>query len=85
MSETTPCYIYRSKKTAELYLFLAKEDDFDTVPAEVMKNFGMPEKAMELELSAQSKLARSKPEEVIRNLKERGFHIQLPPPKTPGA
>jgi len=85
MSETTPCYIYRSKKTAELYLFLAKEDDFDTVPPEIMKSFGMPEKAMELQLTAQSKLARGKPEEVIRNLREHGFHIQLPPSKIPSA
>jgi uncharacterized protein YcgL (UPF0745 family) len=80
MSETTPCYIYSSKKQYELYLFLAKEDDFECVPEEVMKNLGQLEKAMELELTEQSKLARSKPEEVIRNLRERGFHIQMPPP-----
>jgi uncharacterized protein len=81
MSKSTTCHIYRSKKTAELYLFLAKEDDFECVPEDVMKYFGIPEKSMELELNEESKLARSKPEEVIHNLKERGFHLQLPPPK----
>lgn len=80
MSETTPCYIYRSKKKLEMYLFLAREDDFDCVPEELMKGLGGLEKAMELELTAQSKLARSNPEEVIANLNSRGFHIQMPPP-----
>ena len=80
MSKTTPCYIYRSKKQLEMYLFLAEEDDFECIPEEVLKALGQLEKAMELELTAESKLARSKPEEVIHNLKERGFHIQMPPP-----
>lgn len=80
MSETTPCYIYRSKKQLDMYLFLAEEDEFECVPEEVLKALGQLEKAMELELTEESKLARSKPEEVIHNLKERGFHIQMPPP-----
>ncbi len=79
MSKSTTCHVYRSKKTAELYLFLAKEDDFECVPAEIMKGFGMPEKAMELELTPESKMARSNPVEVIQRLKEHGFHLQLPP------
>jgi uncharacterized protein len=79
MADTINCHIYRSKKTAELYLFLAKEDDFECVPPEVMKGFGLPEKAMELELGPDSKMARSKPAEVLENLKQRGFHLQLPP------
>lgn len=80
MSEATPCYIYRSKKQLEMYLFLAEEDDFECVPEEVRKALGVLEKSMEIELTEDSKLARSKPAEVIANLKERGFHIQMPPP-----
>jgi len=80
MSEATPCYIYRSKKQLEMYLFLAEEDDFECVPEEVRKALGALEKSMEIELTEDSKLARSKPAEVIANLKERGFHIQMPPP-----
>ncbi|MGM0594830.1 MAG: YcgL domain-containing protein [Pseudomonadota bacterium] len=80
MPDSTPCYIYRSKKRVEMYLFLAEEDDFESVPEEVRNGLGQLEKAMELELTPESKLARSQPEEVIRNLKERGFHIQMPPP-----
>ncbi len=80
MSESTTCFIYRSSKKDELYLFLATEDDFECVPEEVMKAFGAPKKAMELQLTPGMKMARSKAEEVIANLKERGFHLQMPPP-----
>jgi len=79
-TETTHCYIYRSKRKDELYLFLAKEDDFETVPEQLRKSFGQLEKAMELDITQESKLARSDAAEVIANLKEHGFHIQLPPP-----
>jgi uncharacterized protein YcgL (UPF0745 family) len=80
MSDPTTAYIYRSSKKEELYLFLAKEDDFECVPPEVMKGFGAPRKAMELEITPDMKMARSKPDEVAANLKERGFHLQMPPP-----
>jgi uncharacterized protein YcgL (UPF0745 family) len=80
MPDTTTCYIYRSSKKDELYLFIAEEDDFECVPEEVMKAFGAPKKAMELELTPETKMARSKPAEIIANLKERGFHLQMPPP-----
>ena len=80
MAEITHCYIYRSKRKDELYLFLAKEDDFECVPEVLRKSFGQLEKAMELDITPESKLARSDAAEVIANLKERGFHIQMPPP-----
>lgn len=80
MAETTHCYIYRSKRKDELYLFLAKENDFDCVPEAIRSSLGQLEKAMELDLTPETKLARSEAAEVIKNLKEHGFHIQLPPP-----
>jgi len=80
MAETIHCIIYRSKRKNELYLFLAKEEDFDCIPEGIRKSLGELEKAMELDLTPESKLARSDVAEVIKNLKEHGFHIQLPPP-----
>jgi uncharacterized protein YcgL (UPF0745 family) len=80
MSNTTTCYVYRGNRKSELYLFLAEEDNFDCVPEEVMKGFGRPTKTMELELTAETKMTRSKPADILAGLKERGFHLQLPPP-----
>ena len=80
MPDSTTCYIYRSSKKHETYLFLTKEDDFSCLPDELIKAFGVPKKAMELELTAETKMARSNPVEVLTNLKEKGFYLQMPPP-----
>jgi len=79
MADATTCHIYRSSKKEELYLFLAKEDDFECVPAEVIKGFGKPQKAMVLELTPETRMARSNAPDVLANLKQHGFHLQLPP------
>jgi len=74
------CFIYRSRKKDGLYLFVSAEDDFSRVPATVMSYFGKPERAMELELTPDRRLARADAAEVIAKLNENGFYIQLPPP-----
>ena len=79
MSDPITCHVYRGNRKSELYLFLAEEDNFECVPDEVMKGFGRPTKAMELELTPETKMARSKPADIIAGLKERGFHLQMPP------
>ncbi len=73
------CVVYRSPKRDLLYLFVREKDVFDDVPAEVMRGFGPPEFAMELELEPGRQLAQANADEVIANLKARGFHIQMPP------
>lgn len=79
MSESLPCVIYRSLRKDGLYLFVLEEGNFETVPENVMQHIGQMEKAMELELTPGRKLARGDATEVINNLKQRGFHIQMPP------
>lgn len=79
MSEITPCFIYRSSKKEECYIFLPEQDAFDDIPAEVMKGFGTPEFVMELPLEPERKLARTTTEEVLANFERHGFHLQLPP------
>ncbi len=79
MSDTTLCYIYRSLRKDGLYLFVLEEDEFDCIPESVMTHVGKLEKAMELELHPDLKLARGSADEVLANLKERGFHLQMPP------
>jgi uncharacterized protein len=79
MSETIHCHIYRSLRKDGLYLFLLEEADIERLPDAVKKGVGKLEKAMELDISPDRKLARSDPAEVIANLKAQGFHLQLPP------
>ena len=77
------CWIYRSPKKDEMYLYLAKEDDFDVVPEELLKRFGTPAQIMALELTPERKLAREDVEKVKANLTDKGFHLQMPPTLVP--
>jgi len=75
------CYIYRSRKKDEMYLYLRDKDDFSVVPAELMPYFLNPEFVFELELDPERTLARENVNQVMANLESQGFHLQLPPGK----
>ena len=79
-----PCWVYRSPHKQEMYLYLSEEDAFDKVPAALMERFGPPILVIELELSADRKLAREDVNAVMTNLRGQGFHLQLPPQLQPG-
>ena len=72
------CFIYRCSRKEDLYIYLAEKDDFSRVPAEVMRGLGITEFAMELELTPEKKLAKEDASTVLRNLEDKGFHLQLP-------
>ena len=72
------CFIYRCSRKEDLYIYLAEKDDFSRVPAEIMRGLGITEFSMELELTSKQKLAKEDVATVIRNLEEKGFHLQLP-------
>lgn len=71
------CYIYRSERKADTYLYVAKKDDFSDVPDELMKAFGAPEYSFQLELTSDRSLAKEDPKEVLKNLEEQGYHLQM--------
>ncbi len=77
---TMQCYIYRSPRKADAYLYLAQKDDFDAVPAELMRVFGPPEFCFDFELTSERRLAQEEAVEVLRNLETRGFHLQMATP-----
>lgn len=75
------CAIYRSSKKDQTYLFVAKRDDFSSVPEPLMKSFGKPVLSMMIPLKADSRLAVSDPQKVMAALREQGYYLQLPPPQ----
>jgi len=77
------CWIYKSSKKDEMYLYLARKDDFDAVPELLMARFGNPSLVMELELDEQRQLARADVTTVMRRLTEEGYYLQMPPKLTP--
>lgn len=78
-AEALPCWIYRSSRKNEMYLYLPEEGDFARVPEALMRLFGVPTLVMELRLHPQRPLARDDVDQVLNNLRSRGFHLQMPP------
>jgi uncharacterized protein YcgL (UPF0745 family) len=79
MSSELPCWIYRSPRKDEMYLYITKQDDFSCVPKALMGRFGKPLFVMNITLTEQRQLAREDVALVISNLRSQGFHLQMPP------
>ncbi len=73
------CFIYKSLKKNELYLYLKQKDDFSELPEPLLDSLGKLEFVMDLELTPERKLAREDVTHVIASLNEKGFFIQMPP------
>ena len=79
MSDVLDCWIYKSPRKDEMYLYLAAEEDFECVPRELLDHFGAPWFVMQLALERRRPLAREDVDTVMQNLREQGFHLQMPP------
>ena len=80
------CNVYKSAKTANLYLYVARDVGLVHVPEALLEKFGEPELALTIDLHPARTLAREDPTKVIAAIEENGFYLQLPPqpyiPKT---
>ena len=72
------CYIYRCSRKEDLYIYLVEKDDFSRVPAEIISGLGITEFSRELEITADTRLAKEDMSTVMKNLEDKGFHLQLP-------
>lgn len=79
------CFIYKSLKKNELYLYLQNKDDFSEIPEPLFKSLGKIEFVMELEITPERKLAREDADKVLASLQNKGFFVQMPPTVIPGA
>jgi uncharacterized protein YcgL (UPF0745 family) len=79
-TQPVTCWIYRSSRNADTFLYLRRPDAFDELPVALRERFGRPEFVMTLGLTATRKLARNNARQVMQDLAEQGFHLQLPPP-----
>ncbi len=79
------CFIYKSLKKQELYLYLPNKDDFSAIPEPLLTSFGHIEFVMELEITPERKLARENTHNVLSSLQEKGFFVQMPPTIIPNA
>ncbi len=77
MSKPLTCFIYRSERKADTYLYLLEKDNFSSVPDALLSVFGEPEFSFEFELSQDRQLAKEDPAEVYANLNQQGYHLQI--------
>ena len=73
------CWIYKGSRRAETYLYLPTEGDTSQVPVALVDAMGTLVLVMELSLSQELDLARASAEQVMRDIEERGYYLQMPP------
>lgn len=76
------CYIYRCSRKEDMYIYLPERDDFSRIPPAIMKGIGYATFAMELDITPDTRLARENASDILANIEERGFHLQLPSTET---
>lgn len=74
------CYIYKSPKKADTYLYLSKKESFADVPQALLDMFGRPNFVFTMNLTAERSLAQADTTTVLAELESKGFYLQLPPP-----
>ena len=75
------CDIYKSNALADAYLYVDQKDGLSRVPAELLERFNNPELVTRIKLTPERKLARAQAESVMKSIFDRGYYLQMPPPK----
>ena len=73
------CRVYRSPRKEQMYLYVDSAEDLSRVPEELLAHFGTPEPVMLLKLDSDRTLARADVGEVMEQVLERGYYLQMPP------
>jgi uncharacterized protein len=76
------CFVYASQRKPNTYVWLHTRDGFDVLPEPLTLMLGELRFAMELELDDTRRLPQEDAKEVLTNLSDRGWHLQIPPGDT---
>ena len=71
------CFVYRSSRKADTYLYLPARDEFSELPEGLLQLFGKPVFSFSFDLTPDRKLVRENAAEVFDNLADQGFHLQI--------
>ena len=72
------CHVYKSTRNPDMYIYLASRDDFSVLPEKLREKFGTAQYVLSFDLASRKKLGQEEPQVVLKNLREKGFHLQLP-------
>ena len=72
------CFVYRSTKKTDTYVYLANKDNTSVLPGGLIKLLGRTEFVLELDLGKRRTLANADIDQVVTNLETQGYFVQLP-------
>lgn len=75
------CSIYRSSRKDEMYLYVDKRNGLKSVPDALIEMFGKAQHIMDMPIIKGRKLSRVDVDKVLSSIREKGYFLQLPPPK----
>ncbi|NVK43590.1 MAG: YcgL domain-containing protein [Oceanospirillaceae bacterium] len=75
------CSIFKSSRKDEMYLYVDKREQLERVPGALLEMFGRAVHVMDMPVTASRRLARVDVEKVLAGIDERGYYLQMPPPK----
>ena len=70
--------VYRSSVKDGLYAYLGEDTTLEDLPAPVMKQLGVPELALEFDLTPERNLPNAETSEVLETIENQGFYVQMP-------
>ena len=76
------CVIYKGSRKPDAYLYIQREGDFSQVPESLLDLMGSLQLVISLDVTADSTLAQARAKEVLQQLRDQGFYLQLPPSNT---
>ena len=76
------CVVYKGSRKPDAYLYIQRKGDFSQVPESLLDLMGSLQLVISLDLTADSTLAQARAEEVLQQLRDQGFYLQLPPSNT---
>ncbi|WP_081295236.1 MULTISPECIES: YcgL domain-containing protein [unclassified Gilliamella] len=71
------CYIYRSSKKENCYLYIEKENNFSTIPDKILSIFGKPVFVMKVLLDGKRRFVVGTSDEIEKKIKMDGFFLQM--------
>lgn len=72
------CFVYRSRKQPDMYVYLPQKDEFLAIPEALTNKLGVLEFSLSFDLHPEKKLAKENAQDVINNINHQGFHLQMP-------
>ena len=73
------CVVYKGSRKPDAHLYIQREADFSQVPESLLCLMGSLQLVISFDLTADSTLAQAPVKEVLEQLLDRGFYLQLPP------